>query len=45
METTKAIFGLNPSGYLDQETVGSEQTRVIELLSQASKTYLSDASE
>ena len=45
METTKAIFGLSPSGYLDQETAGSEQTRIIELLGRTSKTHLSGATE
>ena len=45
METTKAIFGLSPSGYLDQETAGSEQTRIIELLGRTSKTQLSGTGE
>ena len=45
METTKSIFGLSPSGYLDQETAGSEQTRIIELLGRTSKTHLSGTGE
>ncbi|MDE0510346.1 MAG: hypothetical protein OXI88_00955 [Gammaproteobacteria bacterium] len=45
METTKAIFGLSPSGYLDQETAGSEQTRIIELLGRTSKPHLSGTGE
>ena len=41
METTRAIFGSSPSGYLDQETAGSgnEQTRIIELLGRTTKTH------
>ena len=45
METTKSIFGLSPSGYLDQETAGSEPTRIIELLGRTSKTHLSSTGE
>lgn len=45
LETTRAIFGSSPSGYLEQETSGSsnEQTRVIELLGRTTKTDLSEA--
>lgn len=47
LETTKAIFGLSPSGYLDQETSGvrNEQTRIIELLGRTTKSHQLGASE
>ena len=46
LETTRAIFGSSPSGYLEQEISGSnnEQTRIIEFPGRTTKTDLSEAS-
>lgn len=32
LETTKSIFSVSPSGYIDSDTNGSQQTNVIEIV-------------